>query len=82
MSRESFANDRRRCTQPGDHRRGREAGSPGVRQQAPGIEWSKIAGLGDVLIHAYFGIDLDIVGDVVTNKVPDLARVKTVLGRL
>ena len=56
---------------------------PGVRQQAPGIEWSKIAGLGDVLIHAYFGIDLDIVGDVVTNKVPDLAqRVKTVLGRL
>jgi len=53
-----------------------------IREQAPDIEWTKIAGLRDVLIHAYFGVDLDIVWDVVTNKVPGLAhQVKALLGQ-
>jgi uncharacterized protein with HEPN domain len=32
---------------------------PDVRDRAPDVEWQKIAGLRDVLIHAYSGIDLD-----------------------
>jgi uncharacterized protein with HEPN domain len=39
-----------------------------------GIEWKRIAGLKDILIHEYFRIDLEIIWDVVQTKVPDLSR--------
>ena len=34
-----------------------------------------MAGMRDRLIHAYFGIDYEIVWDVVTNKIPTLKPV-------
>ncbi len=46
---------------------------PDVRSRSPETDWSKVAGLRDVLIHAYFGVDLDIVWEVATSKVPALA---------
>jgi uncharacterized protein with HEPN domain len=41
-----------------------------IRTQITDIEWRKIAGMRDMLAHAYFGIDNDILWDVVQNKVP------------
>jgi uncharacterized protein with HEPN domain len=43
-----------------------------VRALAPQIEWRGIAGLRDVLAHEYFGIDDEVVWDIVKNRLPDL----------
>ena len=45
-----------------------------LRSQHSQIDWFRIAGLRDILIHQYFGIDLAIVWDVVQNKVPILLQ--------
>lgn len=42
------------------------------RRKYPQIEWKKLAGLRDVLIHQYFGINYELVWDIVKNKVPEL----------
>ena len=43
-----------------------------LKEKHSEIEWKKISGLRDILIHAYSGVDLEIVWDVVKNKLPDL----------
>ena len=43
-----------------------------VEDKAPRIEWRKIAGFRDVLVHGYFGIDTDILWDVVENEIEPL----------
>jgi uncharacterized protein with HEPN domain len=40
------------------------------RASHPEIEWKKIAGLRDILSHQYFGIDFDIIWDILQNKLP------------
>lgn len=43
-----------------------------LRQKYSTIEWRAMAGMRDRLIHSYFGIDYDIVWDVLLNKIPTL----------
>ena len=42
------------------------------RQKYPHIEWRAMAGMRDKLVHEYFGVDYDLVWDVVTSKIPRL----------
>ncbi len=43
-----------------------------LKQRYPGIEWRSMAGMRDRLIHGYFGIDYQVVWDVVRNEIPRL----------
>lgn len=42
------------------------------KSKYPYIEWRKMAGTRDHLIHHYFGIDYDILWDIIKNKIPEL----------
>jgi uncharacterized protein with HEPN domain len=46
--------------------------SEGFKEERPEIEWRKIAGLRDKLIHHYFEVDWAIVWDIVISKLPVL----------
>ncbi len=51
-----------------------------LRARHTEVAWRKIIGLRNIVTHAYFGIDEDIIWDVVQNNVPDLqARVTDIL---
>ncbi len=43
-----------------------------IRLRYRSIEWRKIAGLRDVIAHEYFGIDNDILWDIIENKIHSL----------
>lgn len=43
---------------------------PDFKALHPQIEWRKMAGTRNRLIHDYFGVDYDIVWDIIVSKLP------------
>lgn len=48
--------------------------SPDFRNDQQDIQWKKIAGLRDILIHHYFGVDIESVWLVVESRLPNLLK--------
>ena len=45
-----------------------------LRDQYDAIPWRRIAGLRDVLIHDYMGVDLEAVWEITQRQLPDLKK--------
>jgi len=43
-----------------------------LKNKHPEIEWKEIAGTRDKVIHHYFGVDLNIVWNIIKNDLPGL----------
>ncbi|MFZ3065490.1 MAG: DUF86 domain-containing protein [Nitrospirota bacterium] len=51
-----------------------------IKDKYPTVEWRKISDFRNILAHEYFGIDYDIMWDIIQSKLPTLQdNIKTIL---
>ena len=53
-----------------------------IRNKYPQIKWKAISGMRDILIHDYFGVDLERVWGVLVNRFSQLKKDVTRLSRI
>jgi len=48
--------------------------SDDLKKKFPATDWKSVAGFRDTLIHGYFGVDLEILWDIIAHKIPVLQK--------
>ena len=57
--------------------------TPEIKESHPQVDWERIAGFRNVLVHDYLGINMVRVWEIVEHHLPDLkSRVESVLEKL
>lgn len=53
-----------------------------IKQKHTNIEWKKISGMRDVLIHDYLGVDYERVWMAIINRIPELKKdIQNIVGK-
>jgi uncharacterized protein with HEPN domain len=53
-----------------------------LKAHYPDLDWRRMAGTRDRLIHGYFSVDFELVWDIVQNKIPPLhAGIQRILNK-
>lgn len=53
-----------------------------VQARYPEVQWRRISGLRDIVVHEYFGIDEDILWDIVATQAPELlGQIRQILAK-
>ncbi|MCD6461338.1 MAG: DUF86 domain-containing protein [Thermoplasmata archaeon] len=42
-----------------------------IREKYPDIPWKGMAGMRDIVIHSYFGVDTKIIWDTIKRRIPE-----------
>jgi uncharacterized protein with HEPN domain len=48
--------------------------SDDLKEENPAIDWNKIYGLRNILAHHYFGINADLIWQIIQNDIPKLSE--------